>query len=118
MKNESIIENSISSIDKEFIKKIQNHKFNNLEIFLVGGALRDILMGYEPKELDFCIKGDAVEFNNFIDNQKDIKKIKISEFNTYKLLYKNKYFDFSVTREESYIPKGSLPKIDLSLIHI
>ena len=112
MKNESIIENSISSIDKEFIKKIQNHKFNNLEIFLVGGALRDILMGYEPKELDFCINGDAVEFINFIDNQKDIKKIKVSEFNTYKLLYKNKYYDFSVTREESYIPKGSLPKID------
>ena len=112
MKNESIIENSISSIDKEFIKKIQNHKFNNLEIFLVGGAIRDILMGYEPKELDFCIKGDAVEFINFIDNQKDIKKIKVSEFNTYKLLYKDKYYDFSVTREESYIPKGSLPKID------
>jgi len=112
MKNESIIENSISSKDKEFIKKIQNHKFNNLEIFLVGGAIRDILMGYEPKELDFCIKGDAVEFINFIDNQKDIKKIKVSEFNTYKLLYKDKYYDFSVTREESYIPKGSLPKID------
>ena len=112
MKNESIIENSISSKDKEFIKKIKNHKFNNLEIFLVGGAIRDILMGYEPKELDFCIKGDTVEFINFIDNQKDIKKIKVSEFNTYKLLYKNKYYDFSVTREESYIPKGSLPKID------
>ena len=112
MKNESIIENSISSIDKEFIKKIQNHKFNNLEIFLVGGAIRDILMGYEPKELDFCIKGDTVEFINFIDKQRDIKKIKVSEFNTYKLLYKDKYYDFSVTREESYIPKGSLPKID------
>ena len=60
MKNESIIENFISSIDKEFIKKIQNHKFNNLEIFLVGGAIRDILMGHEPKELDFCIKGDQL----------------------------------------------------------
>jgi tRNA nucleotidyltransferase/poly(A) polymerase len=112
MKNESIIENSISSIDKEFIQMIQNHKFNNLEIFLVGGAIRDILMGREPKELDFCINGDTVEFINFIDNQKDIKKIKVSEFNTYKLFYKNKYYDFSVTREESYIPKGSLPKID------
>ena len=112
MKNESIIENFISSIDKEFIKKIQNHKFNNLEIFLVGGAIRDILMGYEPKELDFCIKGDTVEFINFIDKQRDIKKIKVSEFNTYKLLYKDKYYDFSLTREESYIPKGSLPKID------
>ncbi len=112
MKNESIIENFISHTDKEFIKKIQNHNFNNLEIFLVGGAVRDILLEKKPKELDFCIKGDIKEFINFIDSQIDIKKIKVSEFNTYKLLYNNKYYDFSVTREESYIPKGSLPKID------
>ncbi len=112
MKNESIIENFLPHTDIEFINKIQNHNFNNLEIFLVGGAVRDILLGKQPKELDFCIKGDTNEFINFIDSQKDIKKIKVSEFNTYKLLYNQKYYDFSVTREESYIPKGSLPKID------
>ena len=33
------------------------NNFKNLEIFLVGGALRDILLEIPPKELDFCING-------------------------------------------------------------
>ena len=112
MKIESIFKNHISDTDKEFIIKLVDQKFNNLEIFIVGGAIRDIILGLNPTEIDFCIKGDIEEFKKFIANQKDIKKVKVSEFQTYKLLYKDKVYDFSVTREESYIPKGSLPKID------
>ena len=112
MKIESIFKNHISETDKEFVYKLVDQRFSNLEIFIVGGAIRDILLGINPSEIDFCIKGNIEEFKKYIDTQKDIKKIKVSEFETYKLLFKDKIYDFSVTREESYIPKGSLPKID------
>ena len=112
MKIESIFKNHISETDKEFVNKLVDQRFSNLEIFIVGGAIRDILLGINPSEIDFCIKGNIEEFKKYIDTQKDIKKIKVSEFETYKLLFKDKIYDFSVTREESYIPKGSLPKID------
>ena len=112
MKIESIFKNHISKTDKEFVYKLVDQRFSNLEIFIVGGAIRDILLGINPSEIDFCIKGNIEEFKKYIDTQKDIKKIKVSEFETYKLLFKDKIYDFSVTREESYIPKGSLPKID------
>ena len=112
MKIESTIYNFITPEDKEFIEILRNNNFKNLEIFLVGGALRDILIEIPPKELDFCINGEINEFKEFINNDKQLKIIKVSEFETYKVLFKEKIYDFSVTRKESYIPKGSLPKID------
>lgn len=112
MKIESTIYNFITPEDKEFIEILINNNFKNLEIFLVGGALRDILLEIPPKELDFCINGEINEFKEFLNNDKQIKIIKVSEFETYKVLFKDKIYDFSVTRKESYIPKGSLPKID------
>ena len=112
MKIESTIYNFITPEDKEFIEILKNNKFKNLEIFLVGGALRDILLEIPPKELDFCINGEINEFKEFLNNDKQLKIIKVSEFETYKVLFKDKIYDFSVTRKESYIPKGSLPKID------
>jgi len=112
MKIESTIYNFITPEDKEFIEILKNNNFKNLDIFLVGGALRDILLEIPPKELDFCINGEINEFKEFLNNDKQMKIIKVSEFETYKVLFKDKIYDFSVTRKESYIPKGSLPKID------
>ena len=112
MKIESTIYNFITPEDKEFIEILRNNNFKNLEIFLVGGALRDIILEIPPKELDFCINGEINEFKEFLNNDKQLKIIKVSEFETYKVLFKDKIYDFSVTRKESYIPKGSLPKID------
>ncbi len=112
MKIESAIYNFITPEDKEFVEILKNNNFKNLEIFLVGGALRDILLEIPPKELDFCINGEINEFKEFLNNDKQLKIIKVSEFETYKVLFKDKIYDFSVTRKESYIPKGSLPKID------
>ena len=112
MKIESAIYNFISPDDKEFIEIFKNKKFKNLDIFLVGGALRDILLNLVPKELDFCINGEITEFKEFIKENQQLKIIKVSEFETYKILFKEKIYDFSVTRKESYIPKGSLPKIN------
>ena len=112
MKIESAIYNFISPDDKEFIEIFKNKKFKNLDIFLVGGALRDILLNLVPMELDFCINGEITEFKEFIKENQQLKIIKVSEFETYKILFKEKIYDFSVTRKESYIPKGSLPKIN------
>ena len=112
MKIESAIYNFISPDDKEFLEIFKNKKFKNLDIFLVGGALRDILLNLVPKELDFCINGEITEFKEFIKENQQLKIIKVSEFETYKILFKEKIYDFSVTRKESYIPKGSLPKIN------
>ena len=112
MKIESAIYNFISRQDKEFLEILKNKKFKNLDIFLVGGAIRDILLNIVPQELDFCINGEISEFKEFINENQKLKIIKVSEFETYKILFKEKMYDFSLTRKESYIPKGSLPKIN------
>ncbi len=34
---------------------------NNTQTFLVGGAVRDLLMGFEPKDRDFVVVGSTAE---------------------------------------------------------
>lgn len=47
---------------KEIAKKILN---DNGRIYLVGGAVRDILLGIEPKDYDYCVTGlSQEEFQN------------------------------------------------------
>ena len=78
MKIESAIYNFISRQDKEFLEILKNKKFKNLDIFLVGGAIRDILLNIVPQELDFCIHGEISEFKEFISENKKLKIIKVS----------------------------------------
>ena len=96
MKIESAIYNFISPQDKEFLEIFKNKKFKNLDIFLVGGAIRDILLNIVPQELDFCINGEISEFKEFINENQKLKIIKVSEFETYKILFKEKMYDFSL----------------------
>ena len=50
MKIESAIYNFISRQDKEFLEILKNKKFKNLDIFLVGGAIRDILLNLPAED--------------------------------------------------------------------
>lgn len=43
-----------------YINILRNYSLkNNLEIYLVGGAVRDLLLNKSPSDLDFALKGDC-----------------------------------------------------------
>ena len=53
-----ILEETQEDIVLEFIKRIiSNTEWEN-KLFLVGGAVRDEIMGIKPKDLDFVVNGD------------------------------------------------------------
>lgn len=93
--------NIIEIIKKEAIKQ-------NLNLFIVGGVVRDLILDYPIKDIDFLIEGSAIDFvQNAGFKIKSIHK----DFNTAKIIIENEEFDVASTRIENYPKKGGLPNV-------
>lgn len=91
----------------------------SLRIFLIGGAVRDIIIGKDNFDTDITVQGNAVYFAHFLVlNYPEICRIKeIHEsFGTAKVVFSinNEQIDLDIasTRKESYPYPGSLPKVE------
>tara|TARA_B100000073_G_scaffold228005_1_gene190201 strand:+ start:8059 stop:9285 length:1227 start_codon:yes stop_codon:yes gene_type:complete len=96
----------------KLIRQINKHKNEfDIEIYLVGGSVRDLCLELNPTDLDFV----------FIDNKNNIEKfievtfcpsdLEKSLFNTYKFNYNNYSLDFAMCRNEIYEQPASLPVV-------
>ncbi len=86
----------------------------NMTLYLVGGAVRDILIEEKPDELDLVIDGDLEEFIKRLEEELEVKISKTSKFMTMTTIIENIKFDIARARNESYVPKGSLPSVSAS----
>ncbi|MFC1485292.1 CCA tRNA nucleotidyltransferase, partial [bacterium] len=87
----------------------------NVKVFLVGGHVRDILLGYrELKDLDIAVlTGDGIDFAcKLKDLESNIKLKTYEQFRTAKLLFDNGFeIDITTVRQETYKDQGSLPNV-------
>ena len=92
----------------EFIKQtIKNTEWEN-KVFLVGGAVRDQVMGKPPKDLDFIVDGDissGIDFSIWLSKKWNIFKdgsnpVIFPDYGTAKLLYDNIDIEFVSPRKE------------------
>jgi tRNA nucleotidyltransferase (CCA-adding enzyme) len=74
---------------------------------LVGGAVRDLLLGIEPSELDIAIEGDAVELARELDPEAVVHQ----RFGTASLVLSGVPVDLARTRTETYSRSGALPDV-------
>ena len=77
-------------------------------LYLVGGAVRDEILGIESLDTDYCYEGDAIEFAekaglNIIKRNPD--------FGTVRVKFGEKEIDIASTREETYPEAGHLPEV-------
>lgn len=91
----------------------------SLRLFLIGGAVRDIITGKDNFDTDITVQGNAIEFASFlVKTYPEICKIKElhESFGTAKLVFalsnEEIELDLASTRKESYPYPGSLPKVD------
>ena len=83
------------------------------DIYLIGGVVRDILLGKKPKDLDIVVVGDALNFAYAIQ-EKTLSRIIKEEPNlkTAKVDFGNGLqIDFASTRHEIYGDKKGIPII-------
>jgi tRNA nucleotidyltransferase (CCA-adding enzyme) len=78
-------------------------------VYVVGGAVRDLLLGREPHELDFVVEGDALEVARRIGG----RVVAHERFGTATVSLDGVTFDLAGARRERYERPGALPEVEL-----
>lgn len=90
----------------------------SLNIYLIGGAVRDIVAGKNHFDTDVTVQGNAVDFVHFLEKNYENCRIKEvhEKFKTVKVIFifdgEETEIDFASTRKENYPYPGSLPEIE------
>ena len=79
--------------------------------YLVGGVVRDLLLGYPNFDLDLVIEGDAIGLARQITKTGAIKLVTHPRFGTAKLSCGDFTLDMATARRETYARPGALPTV-------
>lgn len=87
---------------------------NDFLIYLIGGVVRDLMLGNEIFDVDIIVEGDAVDFANILEKIFNAKILQLqNELKTAKVKFQNGVeVDFASTRCEKYPSAGFLPVVE------
>ncbi len=80
-------------------------------VFLVGGAVRDLLLEREVFDLDFVVTRDSETFARVLSERLGARLLKSSLFKTFKLSWEGLEIDLAQARWEYYESPAKLPKV-------
>ena len=80
-------------------------------LYLVGGAVRDLLLGRPTRDLDLMVDGDAVRLAETLNTAQPGKLRRHRRFGTAKIVYADFAADFASLRDETYARPGALPDV-------
>jgi tRNA nucleotidyltransferase (CCA-adding enzyme) len=78
------------------------------DVYLVGGAVRDLLRRAEPAELDLVVEGDAVALARDLEGA---QVVSYDRFGTATVRLNGHTYDIATARRESYERPGALPTV-------
>jgi tRNA nucleotidyltransferase (CCA-adding enzyme) len=78
-----------------------------VDAYLVGGSVRDLLLGRERVDIDVAVDGDAMALAEALDGEVRPHK----RFGTASVSVDGHVFDLAATRAETYPQPGALPEI-------
>ena len=85
-------------------------------LYLVGGVVRDLLLGKPNFDLDLVVEGNAIELARQLTGLKQGKITTHTRFNTAKVQWDEWSVDFATARSETYARPGALPTVKPSTI--
>lgn len=80
-------------------------------VHLVGGCVRDLLLGITPLEIDVAVEGDAIALAVEFAEASGAHIERHERFGTATVITGTGAFDFASTRAESYPVPGALPSV-------
>jgi tRNA nucleotidyltransferase (CCA-adding enzyme) len=80
-------------------------------VYLVGGAVRDLLLAYPNFDLDLVVEGDAVKLAQQVAETSHARLLAHHRFGTAKLRYQDFTIDLATARKETYARPGALPLV-------
>ncbi len=85
---------------------------HGLELYAVGGFVRDKLLGKKVKDIDFSVIGDAVAFAIVVAKEFGVHDpVLFERFGTAMVPYRGYQLDFVTARAESYESQSRKPKV-------
>jgi tRNA nucleotidyltransferase (CCA-adding enzyme) len=85
-------------------------------VYLVGGALRDLLRGAEAVDLDLAVEGDARSVARTLADRLGGSAREHERFGTATVRAPDLVFDLATTRTESYDEPGALPRVEAATL--
>jgi len=80
-------------------------------LYLVGGVVRDLLLGRTNLDLDLVVEGDAINLAQQLTQAYPGKTVTHPRFNTAKLQWNKWSIDLATARSETYTKPGALPSV-------
>jgi len=81
-------------------------------VYLVGGTVRDILLGEKGFDIDIAVEGDAIEFARALADTLAGRMTPHHKFGTAVVQYEHGRVDVVTTRTEFYDAPGALPTVE------
>lgn len=87
------------------------------KIYLVGGFVRDLILGVKNFDLDIVVEGNGIEFAQELAKKLNAKFVYHKRFGTATVINKAFKIDIATARKEIYEYPGSLPKVSFGSIN-
>jgi len=84
---------------------------HQLGIYLVGGVVRDILLGRANSDLDLVVEGSAIKLAEALAGEVGGRLVVHRRFGTAKICTGNLTIDLAMARAETYARPGALPSV-------
>ena len=86
-------------------------------VFLVGGIVRDMILGKDNLDIDLVIEGDGIAFANTLAKKINAKSESHSKFHTAVIILPDKnHIDIATSRIEYYEKPAALPSVETGSI--
>ncbi|AIS52414.1 tRNA nucleotidyltransferase/poly(A) polymerase [Thermoanaerobacter kivui] len=103
---------------KDFVELLRKISLEfKIKSYIVGGFIRDYLLGVKNFDIDVVVEGDGVEFANLLSRYLEGDIVIHEAFRTVTLTYKNISIDVISARKEYYDYPAVLPRIEFSNIY-
>jgi tRNA nucleotidyltransferase/poly(A) polymerase len=90
----------------------QNDHREGVEVYVVGGFVRDHLLGLGDKDIDILVIGDGVQFARTVGFELDAHSVLVFErFGTAMMMVEQGKIEFVGSRSESYAPESRKPRV-------
>lgn len=97
--------------DKILIQIGKIADIHSFEIYVVGGYVRDKVLGKNETDYDITVVGDAIEFANIVAKKLNSHVVEYARFRTALVPYKNIQIEFVGTRTEKYTEGSRKPEV-------
>ncbi len=82
-----------------------------MPVYIVGGSVRDLLLGRPIKDLDLVVEGDATQVASELGERHGGKVTVHPRFGTATINLQGRRIDLATARKETYFRPGALPEV-------